>query len=100
MNRKYLTLHEAISEGRAEWANVQIPAIMLPAGRKCLNQFCESLFCSRHHPVPSLAEERWYFKRFLGLSWIFFVPRNHWRRWCLLAAFKSHRDAQVYLNTL
>ena len=32
MNRKYLTLHEAISEGRADWANVQIPANMLPPG--------------------------------------------------------------------
>ena len=100
MNRKYLTLHEAIHEGRADWANVQIPLAMRPNGGKCINQFCENFFCRRHHPVPSLAEERWYVKRLFGVTWIFFIPRNHWRRWCLLAGFKSHRDAQVYLNTL
>jgi hypothetical protein len=88
MNKKYLTLHEAISEGRAEWANVKSIGVDCATWKKMIDN------------CPSLAEERWYFKRLLGLTWIFFIPRNHWRRWCLLAAFKSHRDAQVYMNTL
>ena len=66
MNRKYLTLHEAISEGRADWANVQIPANLLPPGRKCLNQFCENLFCQPASPGPVLGRGTLVLQAVLG----------------------------------